>query len=232
MKKLTVVVFAMVSLSLQGQDFVITNWFFGETEIIQTTRHFRRAELGTYSYTDSEKKYILEQQYLSPTYDPTSVDNFKLEAPLRYNTYNGQMEFAKDGFIYYLKKEKGRTVEFLETDEKYKVFNLYGALEFMQVKLEGRNSLLIKKSSEFILPKRRATTYGYHIRAKFRQNSDEYYLANKSNNVIKLPSNKNDFIKVFGSKSKEIKKFIQEEKLNHREEEDLQKIVAYLNTLS
>jgi hypothetical protein len=222
----------MVSLSLQGQDIVISNWFLGETEIIQTTRHFRRADLGTYSYTDSEKKYILEQQYLSPTYNPSSIDNFALEAPLRFNAYNGQMEFAKDGYIYYLKKEPGRTVEFLHNDDKYKVVDLFGALEFVLVEVEGKNSLWVRQSMDFILPKQRATTYGYHIRARFRRNSDQYYLALENDQLIELPTNKREFLGVFGNKSKKVERYMNKEGLNHRNEEDLEKIIEYLNTLS
>ena len=80
---------------------------------------------------------------------------------LRYNHYNDQMEFEKDGVIYYLKKEEGRTVLFTDSDVLYRVFELYGDLDYLLVKVEGENSLFVKQSSRFILPKKKQeTSYG------------------------------------------------------------------------
>jgi len=229
MKRTLLFILTLATFSVEGQDIVISNFFFGETELIQTTRHFRKVELGTYSYTDSEKILILEKQYLSPTYDPSVIDDFALEADLRFNAYNGQMEFAKDGMIYYLKKEEGRTVDF--EDAKYKVYNLFGSLEFLVVELEGKNSLLSFQSSDFILPKRRATTYGYHVRANFRRNTDEFFLALEDDQLIKIPRQKREFYAVFGSNAKSIKNFVKKNKLSITNRNDLKEIVQFSNEL-
>jgi hypothetical protein len=181
--------------------------------------------------SEEEKKALLEKQYLTKNYSGALIDDFKTTAYLRYNLYNDQMEFVKNDQIFYMKKEKGRKVRFTTLNQVYKVYELYGDLEFFLVKAEGEKaSLLVKQEMRFVEPKKAQSNYAVDKKADFKRNKDQWYIA-FGDKVVKAPSKKKEVPAVFGSQSKAIKDYIKKEKLNPKKEADLAKIVNYYNTL-
>lgn len=177
------------------------------------------------------KKKLLQKQYLTIAYNPAMIDNFTTAAFLRYNMYNDQMEFVKNDQIYYMKKEKGRKVRFTTLNTMYKVYELYGDLEFFLVKEEGKKgSLLVKQSARFIKPKKATSQYTKAKEADFKRRKDEFYLA-VGENVVKIPAKKKLLAGIFGDKSKEINDYIKKEKIKLSRVDDLKKLVAFYNTL-
>lgn len=231
MKKLLLLLFTIGSLSAYGQNVILLNLGFGELYYYETTRTRIPAIPGNYIYTDREKINILEKQYISEDYLLSRVDNSSWDAYLRFNHYNGQMEFVKDGMIHYLKKEAGRTVEFKDYDLFYRVYKLYGNLDYLLVKVEGKNSFLVRQSSKFIPPMRTRTSYGFQINPKFRRNKDQYYLSTANGELIELSWNKRRFFKAFGEKESKVKEFMTERDLNHKRADDIAMVVEYLNSL-
>jgi hypothetical protein len=219
----------IAALSTYGQG-VTTNWFFGDVALYNSTDFYESAPLGTYSYTEKEKLEILEKQYLHSEYHTAKVDQYTSQAYLRFNLFNGQMEFTKGGTIYYLKKEKGRTVRFPDSNELYKVYKTDGELEFMKVAVKGTYSLLVKQSKRFIPPKKRTTSYGHHIKATFKRNKDLLYVKLADGNVVRVPSKKSEFFALFGKKTKDVKAYMKKNKLGFKKLDDLKKVVAYLNS--
>ena len=142
------------------------------------------------------------------------------------------MEFSKDGVIFYLKKEAGRTVRFTESKELYKVYKLGDELKFMKVMVEGDYSLLVKESKKFVPPKKRRTTYGHHIKATFKRKKDISYLKLSNGKLVEIPSKKADFFNLFGKEANSVKAYMKKNKLGFKKAADLKKVVTYLNSWS
>jgi len=183
------------------------------------------------AYSEEEKKKILEKQYLTSAYNPALIDEFTTVAYLRYNLYNDQMEFVKNEEIYYLKKEKGRKVNFTSLGNTYKVYELYGDLEFFLVQVDGKNSLLVKQESRFIEPRKATSSYAQDKKADFKRRKDVYYLAIDNGNLVKLSTKKKEFASAFKGKEKEVKAFVKKNKLNPKKLGDIEKAVEYYNKL-
>jgi hypothetical protein len=230
-KNLTTLLLLICAVPMFGQNVILLNLGFGELYIFNTTRSRIVAIPGNYFYTDSEKRNILEKQYLTDFYVASKVDDLKDESYLRFNHFADQMEFDKDGMIHYLKKEEGRTVEFTELDLLYRVYELYGDLDYLLVKVEGKNSLLVKQTSKYIPAMRTRTSYGFQINPKYRRNKDQYFLSTDNGEMIELHWRESKFYDALGEKAVAVKEFIEEKNLNHRKVEDLVQVVEHLNTL-
>jgi len=130
-----------------------------------------------------------------------------------------------------LKKEKGRRVRFTTLNIVYKVYELYGDLEFLKVTVEDKNSLLIKQESRFIEPKKAQTNYQKDRKADFKRRKDVYYLALESGEIVKLSTKKKEFASAFKGKEKEMKAFIKKNKLNPKKLKDMEIAVRHFNKL-
>jgi len=183
------------------------------------------------AFSEEEKRKILELQYMTSAYNPALIDSFTTTAYLRYNLYNDQMEFVKNDQIYYLQKQKGRRVHFTALNKTYKVFELYGDLNFFMVKVDGKNSLLVRQEKRFVKPEKPKSQYQKEKKATFKSKKDVYYLALGNSNLMKLSGKKKEFPKAFVGKESEIKAFVKKNKLNPKKLEDIAKVVAYFNTL-
>ena len=59
---------------------------------------------------------------------------------------------------------------------------------------------------------------------------ENYFIAN-GENVYRIAKNKKENLKIFGDKSEQITSYLKSEKLSLKDKEDLQKIVAYYNSI-
>ncbi len=233
MKRTLIAIFMLSTLSIFGQDQRNNIGFegvFNSSAVLDMSPIAKDLERKV-GMSDEAKKILLEKQYLTPNYNAALIDNFETIAYLRYNMYNDQMEFVKNDQIYYMKKEKGRKVRFTTLQTIYKVYELYGDLEFFLVKAEGdKASLLVKQEMRFVEPKKAQSNYAVDKKADFKRNKDQSFVA-IGDKVVKVPSKKKEVPALFGSQSKAIKDYIKKEKLNPRKDVDLIKIVNYYNTL-
>lgn len=231
MKRLLALVFMLCSIGLSAQFQQQNSSFEG---VFNQAAVFDMSPIGRdldNAMTAEAKKKLLQKQYLTIAYNSAIIDNFTTPAFLRYNMYNDQMEFVKNDQIYYMKKEKGRKVRFTTLNTLYKVYEVYGDLEFFLVEVSGNSgSLLVKQSVRFIKPEKATSQYTKAKEANFKRRKDEYFLAIQDN-VVKIPTKKKSLPGIFGDKSKEIKDYIKKEKIKPSRVKDLKKLVAYYNTL-
>jgi mannose-6-phosphate isomerase-like protein (cupin superfamily) len=175
-------------------------------------------------------KAIQYKKYLTQDYKPAYVDDFKERAFLRYNIFEDQMEFVKDENIYYLKKDVGRTIRFAD-NSIYKVYDLNGEPHFFLVHTDGKNALIAKHVVRFIEGKKATSGYDRDKPADYKRRKDELYFVLDGKGLVEVPSKKKDFYAVFGSNGNTIKDYMKKNKLNYKKEEDLKKVILYLNTL-
>lgn len=179
-----------------------------------------------------ENVELEKKKYLTYTYELASVDDYDTKAYVRYNIFDDQIEFVKDKSIYYLAKEAGRKVHFINTKSSYKVYEMDGELHFFKVHLEGENSLVAKQRIRYIDAKVAKSGYDRSKPANYKRLKDELYLVIGEDKLVKLSKkNKKEFYKSFGDKATQIKAFMKEQKLGYKNAKDLTKIVQYFNTL-
>ena len=172
-----------------------------------------------------------KKKYVSYTYDLAKVDEYDTQSYVRYNIYDDQMEFVKDESIYYLVKEEGRKVIFIESKSTYRVHNFDDELSFFKVHFDGKHSLVAKQKVRYIDAKVAQSGYDRDRPADYRRLKDELYIAMDNKVLVKLSKKKKEFYKAFGDKANQIKNYVKENKLSYKKVDDVINIVSYFNTL-
>jgi len=190
---------------------------------------FRLTTVDKSEYKESVE--LRKKKYLTFSYELAFVDDYDTKSRVRYNIYEDEIEFIKDNSIYYLVKEVGRRIRFVETKELYRVFKLDEEPNFFKVHVEDKHSLLAKQRVRYIEPRKALSGYDRAKPANYRRMKDELYLALENRNLIKLSRDKKEFLEVFGNKSETMNTFMRQNKLNFRKIEDLKKIIQYFNIL-
>ncbi|QHI37897.1 hypothetical protein IMCC3317_32800 [Kordia antarctica] len=159
---------------------------------------------------------------------------------VRYNAALDDMEVIqssdtlimnKNNRNYVIKQNKGSiTYKILECAENKKDEKLgyYVALT------EGTNVALYRKDRKKFVEVKKAA-YGGNLNAssaKFKKQKSEFYIElNKSGNAIEFPRKKKDVIKMFPGKEDLVEKYIKKNKIKVTKEEDLKKLISYVNSL-
>lgn len=192
--------------------------------------HLRLKTIDRAEWTEEDLK-LDKKKYLSYNYDLASVDDYDTKAYIRYNIFDDQMEFVKEESIYYLAKEAGRKVKFINSNTIYRVYDFENDQHFLKVLVDADNSLIVKQRVRYIDAKVANTGYDVAKPANYKRVKDEYFLALDNKTLVKLPKSKKGFIKAFGDQSSKIKSYMKENKLGYKREKDLAKIVNYYNSL-
>jgi len=170
--------------------------------------------------------FIMTDGYTSDEYQlKYDLENHNLEIMVKNKTK--VLDLGRLDSFKWFDIENNRTSIFSNCDNfKIDEIPLIGVFEILYM---GKVSLLSK--TEFKIKK--AT---YNIALDIGDRSDkvlkqkEYYYSS-DNNVYELGTSKSDIMEVFIDKSEEIKRFIGEEKLKLKKENDLIKAFAFYNSL-
>ena len=93
------------------------------------------------------------------------------------------------------------------------------------------NASLYKKIKKVYIPEQKAyTSLASNIAANYKEKVT-LYLYTKDGLLVELPSSKSKRIKAFGDKSKEIKIFVKESKVNINKESGLIEVIKYYSSL-
>lgn len=152
---------------------------------------------------------------------------------VRYNSYNDEVEFKKDDQILSLLKtpeysrveiiSPKQTLVLLETNDDLSGY-------FFEI-TSGKNSLYKKIKTKFIDAVPAATSYSTDKPAFFKTSDPVYYIKTE-NNFIKKPKNQKEIIEALPNLKNQINAFIKENKIKLNKEEDLIKLVNFLNQQS
>lgn len=187
--------------------------------------------LPTANNLDKTLKDKKHKMYLSEDFSICYIDNIDKDYYLRFNLYKDEMEFMKNGKIYYLKKNNGKTIYFKNLNKRYQILSLNNKLQYFEIfEIEGQNKLICKQSVKYIKAKPAASSYQKAIEADLKRENDIYYLKNKEE-ITKIPTKKKKFYLLFNDKSSDIKTYCKKNKINIKEKDDLIKVIGYYNTL-
>lgn len=169
-------------------------------------------------------------RFLTEEYQEAKVDALTDKFYFRYNIFADEMEFIKDGTVYFLSKTENQIINFVNLGRKFTVLNLNGELKYFEINSVGNASLYTKKNVGFIEGKVAKTQFESSKKAKFIEKKDDYFVILNSE-LIKLPKGKKDFYNLFGDKSSNIKTFMKQEKLNRKKIADVIKVFNYYNSI-
>ena len=179
----------------------------------------------------AEFKSIANKMYLTTAYMPAKVDNINETFYLRYNIHKDQMEFTRGGKLFFLKKDIGRIVNFTNLGTQYAIYKYSGKDRFFVVHNEGKHRLLTRLVIKYQESQPAQSSYQQDIPADFKRQKDEHYIAFNNKTIVRVPSKKKSFYKVFGEKASDIKEYMKSNKLSYKKVKDIAKAVEYFNTL-
>ncbi|WP_445431766.1 hypothetical protein [Chryseobacterium indoltheticum] len=151
-------------------------------------------------------------------------------APARYNSYNDEIEFMKEDKPYVLpKNDKFSTVTFTTSRETLVRLETGDELSgyFFEL-LKGKNILYKKVKTKFIDAVIATNSYATDRPAVFKLLDPVYYIKTE-NGFIKNPKNKKEIIEQIPDKKEALNTFFKENKIRFDKEEDLKKLVTFLN---
>lgn len=156
-------------------------------------------------------------------------DNFET-APARYNSFNDNIEYKKNDEIFVLPDtEDFSRVTYIDTKET--LVNLKTGDElsgyFYEI-VNGKNSLYKKIKTKYIDATPAKTTYDSDKPASFKTLSPVYYIKTDKG-FIKKPKNQKEILEQFPDKKEALNTFFKENKIKFDKEEDLKKLVNFLN---
>lgn len=177
------------------------------------------------SYSD-----IQGSPYYSKGYIVAKFSGSNESAPARYNSYNDEVEFMKEDKPYVLpKNENFSTVTFTTTKETLVRLETNDELSgyFFEL-VNGKNILYKKVKTKFIDAVVAVNSYATDRPAVFKALDPIYYIKTE-NGFIKNPKNKKEIIDQFADKKEALNTFFKENKIKFDKEEDLKKLVTFLN---
>ncbi|EDP98528.1 hypothetical protein U8527_21200 [Kordia algicida OT-1] len=197
-------------------------------------------------YTNDANKSILEvangSQFHEEEFKDAKISSSQVVFKARYNAYLDEMEIKRqDDKIGYinknLKKEKisfqteDRTYKILETDN----YSKKRVLGYFKVLKENDYVSLYRKDLKQLNIGLEKTPYmipAPKIITEFRDTKSEFYVEfKKSGHAIKLSRTRGGVAKLFEDKRAIVKQFIKENNLKVTKEEDIIKVIDYVNSL-
>ena len=153
--------------------------------------------------------------------------------PLRYNIYNDEMEFKTDTENYLAISDPKSMKEIriggavfvydIKRNKKGEQEGYYELLQDGNVRLLSRYNIVFK-------PITSTTGYKQSQPPRLNRNANTYYIKTGSSEPLLLASKK-DLDVIFGSKNDKLLAFIKSRKLNVKKEEDLIKLVEFINQM-
>lgn len=182
------------------------------------------------------KEYIIDgNPYInSKNFDSVKIEGYQANVQnLRYNAFEDEMEFEVDGQIYYTNKEEGLKIEFPTLKKTYQIVNYsfesksrFGYL--LALVDHPQYSLYRREKVELLKGEKSPSAYGKDANDYFAKERD-LYIVRKGSEFFKFPKNSKEFILKFSLDKMEFDKFLKNNKLSFSKEDDLIKMVNFLN---
>jgi len=177
--------------------------------------------------------------YLNENFLPARASISSEVYYVRYNIFADEFEAKVDNIKMFNKNTDHLTITMVNDN------TTFGAIDFVDKKAalsrgyflfltENSNAkvkLYEKKQIKYIEAKPAVTGYDKDKPAEFRQIGDIYYVSIDNAAAQTLPKKKKDLVKLFPNHSTAIENFIKSNKIKTSKQEDLIKLIAYINTL-
>ena len=194
-----------------------------------------------YGLTEDEFKNLKGSPYINEEFVTGNLYNGQEVVAkniyLRYNAYSDEIEIKRskhssDNDYGALLREPEVFVKI--SDKLYVLIPYEKSNEeghYFEILSEGKAFDLYKKTDvEYSPPKEAKTSYDRNKPAEFKQ-FHSYYLVGKNGSFYELPNSKTKIIKLMSKEEKSVKDYVNKNKLDLNKENDLIKLVTYLNSV-
>lgn len=152
---------------------------------------------------------------------------------LRYNAFDDEMEFQNNDELFYANKEENLIINFPDLNKKYKslLYNYDGKKVFGYLVLLVDNpnySLYKREKVELLKGEKSPNAYSKDANDYYSKMKD-LFLISKDNVLTKFPKNVNEASEYFAIDKKTLSDFSKESKINFSKQEDLIKLVIFVN---
>ncbi|MPS63271.1 MAG: hypothetical protein DI622_01345 [Chryseobacterium sp.] len=157
------------------------------------------------------------------------ADNYE-KTPVRYNSYTDQIEFQRDNKVMILPEEtQFSRIEIISPKQTLVLLDTKDDLSgyFFEI-VKGKYSLYKKQETKFIDAEPASNSYTSEKPAYFKQSDPVYYIS-INDAYIKSPKNQKEILAQFPDKKEALNSFFKENKIKFNKEEDLKKLVNFLN---
>ena len=186
---------------------------------------------------------VLNESYIGSPYltdEFTLIRLNKIEGETfkaRYNAHDDTMEvIGEDGKYYNLVRDLDLDVNFILTNQNYRVFNYEKNSDkngYFVVLNDSEIKLIKKEIIAFQDEVVAKTGYDKAQPAKFKREKDKFYFQMNDGNLIEIPKNKNNFISLLqfdSDKSDKVLSYIKKNRIKLNVEQDLRDLFVYLNS--
>jgi hypothetical protein len=189
------------------------------------------------AYAGVQGSPYLDDQFANGTLIFSDTDRQK-NIPLRYNVYEGTIETLQEGRVISFKKNLIKGCEIFiknsitQETKRYVIMNGFTGIDdykeddFFVVTYQNKVSFITKMNCSL---NENAATYGNSSTIKVFAKKEKDYFIKENGEVIPLNRSNSGLIKAIDEKK--IKDYIKENKLNVKEDEDLRKVMIFLETI-
>lgn len=205
-----------------------------QSDLLQMDEYIKRNDRDI-DFTDTES--YVGTPYNNPSYLPGTVykgeEIYASDIALRYNAVADEMEIKRsvtspDEEARVLTKSPDIFVKIM--DDIFIFVPYQGGIEgggYFEVLYEGSSIDLYKKHVKDFKPAKQATTSITRDTPATFKDEPVYYIATKQGKFYELPSNSNRMMKVFGDNKRTMKEYVQDNRMDVREEDDLKRLIMY-----
>lgn len=169
--------------------------------------------------------------YFAKGFVTAKIENATSLLKARYNTYTDTVELLNEEDIFELPKTaKYSRIVFQNPSAVLVLMNVENLPQGYYFELvPGKYTLLGKRQVEFREGAKAVNSFTPAISPKFEQTNPIYYIKNGSE-IIKVGKKENDLLNAIPTQKTEAADFIKKNKIKLNKEEDLIKLVKFLNT--
>jgi len=223
---------------------LILNIFLLQLFLISTisnSQHSNVENLSTSSRSitsiDLTSKEVVGDSYLNKNFLPAKISNQDKIYLVRFNAYMDEMEFQMDNKEFYLQKTSDLTVTFININKLYQIYSYFDITQekdgfFVLLLKSDKINLLLKEKIKLHEEVPAKLGFAKYQPPKLKPAKEKLYISFDQKSAIELTSKKKDFYTMFSSNSKEVEKYVKENKLGIKDKDDLIKILNFYNTLN
>lgn len=223
MKKIFSSFFILPFLYISAQS---TYSYLGEGVPKDNTYFGTRGSNAKLSYADIQGSPYYDINFSSAKFISGNTET----ALARYNSYSDEIEFQKDNKTFSLPPTSTFTrIEFTDTEDKLVKIDTNDDLSGYFFELVNGNISLYKKiKTKFVSAVPASSSYSSDKPASFKTLAPVYYIKTDKG-FIKNPKNQKDITEQIPEKKEAIETFVKSNKIKFNKEEDLIKLVNFLN---
>lgn len=214
----------------------LSNWVFSQNIVLSRNDLLGGSTFDNRVLSGASGKTLMYDEisgspYLDKVFREAKIAENYQNTPVRYNSFKDEVEFKNNNeeIMIIPKDEKFKRIEIISPKQTLSFLSLEGEPSGYYYELvNGTYSLYKKIKTEFIDAKPAATPYGSDQPASFSTSPPVYYIV-ANDKVVKKPKNQKQIVEAFAEKKEALNSFFKENKIKFDKEEDLKKLVMFLN---